>query len=37
MEYDAGIKKAIFVNQSVEVREAFGFAIPIDIVSAMKV
>ena len=37
MEYDAGIKKAIFVKQSVEVREAFGFAIPIDIVSAMKV
>ena len=37
MEYDAGIKKAIFVNQSVEIRETFGFANPIDIVSALKV
>ena len=37
MEYDAGIKKAIFVNQSVKIRETFGFANPIDIVSALKV
>ena len=37
MEYDASIKGAIFVNQSVEIRETFGFANPIDIVSALKV
>ena len=37
MEYDAGMKRAIFINQSVEIRETFGFASPIDIVSALKV
>ena len=37
MEYDAAIKRATFINQSVEIRETFGFASPIEVISALKV
>ena len=37
MEYDAVVKRAIFINQSVEIRETFYFASPVDIISAFKV
>ena len=37
MEYDAVVKRAIFINQSVEIRETFYFASPVEIISAFKV
>ena len=37
MEYDAEIKKSIFINQSVEIRETFYFASPNEVISALKV
>jgi hypothetical protein len=37
MEYDAVLKRAIFINQSVEIRETFYFASPVEIISAFKV
>ena len=37
MEYDAGVKKAIFIRQSVDVRQTFHFASPVEIISALKV
>ena len=37
MDYDTVVKRATFINQSVEIRETFHFASPIEIVSALKV
>ena len=37
MDYDAVVKRATFINQSVEIRETFHFASPIEIISALKV
>ena len=37
MDYDAVIKRATFINQSVEIRETFKFASPVEILSALKV
>ena len=37
MEYDANLKRAIFISNSVDVRESFGFASPVEVISAMKV
>ena len=37
MEYDAAMKRAIFINQSVEIRETFHFASPNEILAAFKV
>ena len=36
MEHDALVKRAIFINNSVEIREAFSFASPVEILSAIK-
>ena len=37
MEYDATVKKAIFIRNSVDVRETFHFASPVEVQSALKV
>ena len=37
MEHDAEIKKAMFINQSVEIRETFNFASPNEVILALKV
>ena len=37
MEHDAEVKRAIFIGNSVEIRESFSFASPVEILSAMKV
>ena len=37
MEHDANVKRAIFINKSVEVRETFHFASPVEVLSALKV
>ena len=37
MEYDAVVKRAIFINKSVEIRENFHFASPVEILSAFKI
>ena len=36
MEHDANVKRAIFIGESVEVRETFHFASPVEILSALK-
>ena len=37
MEHDAHVKRAIFIDKSVELRESLSFASPVEILSAMKV
>ena len=37
MDYDAVVKRATFIKQSVEIRETFGFASPVEILTALKV
>ena len=37
MEHDASVKKAIFISQSVDVRQTFHFASPVEVISALKV
>ena len=37
MEYDAKVKRAIFITKSVEVRESFSFASPVEVLHALKV
>ena len=37
MEHDAEVKRAIFIRNSLEIRESFSFANPVEILSAMKV
>ena len=37
MEHDAEVKRAIFIGNSVEIRESFRFASPVEILYAMKV
>ena len=37
MEYDSNIKKAMFIDKSVEVRETFSFASPVEVLFAMKI
>ena len=37
MEHDALIKRAIFIANTVEIRESFSFASPVEILSAMKI
>ena len=37
MEHDAVVKRAIFIDKSVEIRESFSFASPVEILSAVKV
>ena len=37
MEHDAKIKRAEFISRSVEIRETFGFASPVEIQGALKV
>ena len=37
MEHDASIKKAIFISQSVDVRQTFHFASLVEVISALKV
>ena len=37
MEYDAKVKRAIFIDRSVEVRETFKFASPVEVLHALKV
>ena len=37
MEYDTRVKKAQFISNSLEVRELFSFASPIEILRALKV
>ena len=37
MEHDACVKRSVFIRQSVEIREAFYFASPVEILSALKV
>ena len=37
MEHDALVKRAIFIGNSVEIREVFGFASPVEMLSAIKI
>ena len=37
MEYDAKVKRATFINRSVEVRETFKFASPVEVLHSLKV
>ena len=37
MEHDALVKRAVFIAQSVELRESLGFASPVEVLTAMKV
>jgi hypothetical protein len=37
MEYDAKVKRATFIQRSVEVRETFKFASPVEVMNALKV
>ena len=37
MEHDASIKRATFISRSVEIRENFDFASPVEVLRAMKV
>ena len=37
MEHDAKVKRADFISKSVEVRESFGFASPVEIQRALKI
>ena len=37
MEHDASIKRSIFIQKSVDIRETFSFASPVEIISAFKV
>lgn len=37
MEHDAHVKRAIFIDKSVEIRESLSFASPVEILSAIKV
>jgi hypothetical protein len=37
MEQDANIKRVTFISRSVEIRETFKFASPVEVVSTMKV
>ena len=37
MEHDALVKRAIFIGNSLEIREAFAFASPVEILSAIKI
>ena len=37
MEHDSLVKRAVFIRNSTEVREAFGFASPVEVLSALKV
>ena len=37
MEYDARVKRASFISSSVEVRETFKFASPVEVLHALKV
>ena len=37
MDHDAVVKRATFIKQSVEIRETFGFASPVEILTALKV
>ena len=37
MEYDAVVKRAIFINQSLEISENFYFASSVEILSAFKI
>ena len=37
MEHDAHVKKALFIDKSVEIREMFHFASPVEVLGAMKV
>ena len=37
MDYDAVVKRATFIQQSVEIRETFGFASPVEILTALKI
>ena len=36
MEHDAHVKRALFIAESVKLREAFSFASPVEILAAMK-
>jgi hypothetical protein len=37
MEYDAKVKRADFISKSLEIRETFGFASPVEIQRALKI
>ena len=37
MEYDVKVKRATFIDKSVEVREMFKFASPVEVLTAMKI
>ena len=37
MEHDANIKRAVFIDKSVEIRSAFKFASPVEVLHALKV
>ena len=37
MEHDAKVKRAIFIDRSVEVRQTFNFASPVEVLHALKV
>ena len=37
MEHDAHVNKAMFIDKSVEIREMFHFASPVEVLGAMKV
>lgn len=37
MEHDAHVKKAMFIDKSVQIREMFHFASPVEVLGAMKV
>ena len=37
LEYDAKLKRAQFINQSLEVRETFSFASPVEILRALNI
>ena len=36
MEHDAKVKRAEFIDKSVEIRETFGFASPVEVLQALK-
>ena len=37
MEHDTCVKKAMFISKSLEIRETFSFASPVEIIKAVKV
>jgi hypothetical protein len=37
MDHDAKVKRAEFIDKSVEIRETFGFASPVEVLQALKI